>query len=219
MNRDTTPFSHLPDPPESPQPAALFTAVVTSAGFGALAGTIAGFVWGGIGGRIAMRVAFLTSPERVSGLTSDDGFKIGVISAATIFLLIFTSIAGGIAGFGYGMVRIFLRGPTWLIAAGVGIAVALGIGGGTIIRAEGIDFRLLEPLGLLVGMFLFLPGAWGVTVVVLTDRLVRKQAPYLPTTVPDRRWRSIAGAAVWLLLGLMTVAGFSDLVQDIERLM
>ena len=218
MNRDTTPFSHLPDPPAPPQPAPLLSAVVTSAGFGALSGAIAGFVWGGIGGRIAMRVAFLTSPERVGGLVSDDGFEIGVISAATVFLLIFTSIAGGMAGFGYGMVRIFLRGPTWLIAAGVGVAVALGIGGGGVIRAEGIDFRLLEPLGLLVGMFLFLPGAWGVTVVVLTDRLVKKQLPHLPTAVRDRRWRALDSAVVWLLLGLMAVFGFRDLVQDIERL-
>ena len=38
----------------------------------------------GIGGRIAMRVVFLTSNERVRGVTSDDGFEIGTFSAATI---------------------------------------------------------------------------------------------------------------------------------------
>ena len=49
---------------------------------------VAGLVWGGIGGRIAMRVVFLSSNDGVRGLTSDDGFEIGTISSATMFLLV-----------------------------------------------------------------------------------------------------------------------------------
>ncbi len=59
---------------------------VRAAGAGAVAGMAAGLVWGGIGGRIAMRILFLTSDDRVRGLTSDDGFEIGTFSAATVFL-------------------------------------------------------------------------------------------------------------------------------------
>jgi hypothetical protein len=129
-------------------------AVVTSAGIGTLAGVIAGFVWGGIGGRIAMRVVFLTSHDAVKGMTSDDGFEIGIISAATIFLLIGASIGGGFGGFIYGLIRPALRGPQWLVATGMGIAMAAGIGGGMVIQSEGIDFVVLTPLSLAVVLFL-----------------------------------------------------------------
>ena len=95
-----------------------------------------------------MRIVLLTSDDRVRGLTADDGFEIGVISAATIFLLIFTSILGAIAGLFYGLIRMLLKGPRWLIAIAVAVTAAAGAGGGLIVHADGIDFRLLEPLWL-----------------------------------------------------------------------
>ena len=51
---------------------------------GSAAGGMSGLLWGGVGGRVAMRVVLLTSDDRVRGLTSDDGFEIGRLSAATI---------------------------------------------------------------------------------------------------------------------------------------
>ena len=90
------------------------------------AGGLAGLIWGGVGGRIAMRVVLMTSDDRVRGLTPDDGFEIGVISAATIFLLIFTAILGAIAGLVYGFLRMLLNGPQWLVTIAVGITAAAG---------------------------------------------------------------------------------------------
>ena len=97
-----------------------------------------------------MRVLFLTSNERVRGLTSDDGFEIGVISGATVFLFMFTAFLGAFAGALYGLLRAILKGPTWLIAIAVGVTVAAGAGGGLIVNADGIDFRVLEPLWLVL---------------------------------------------------------------------
>lgn len=195
-------------------------AVLTSAGVGSMAGMLAGFVWGGIGGRIAMRVLFLTSSDVVGGLISDDGFEIGRISADTIVLLIFTTILGAIAGLLYGLLRMLIRGPRWLIAIAVGVAAAAGAGGGLIVNAEGIDFRVLDPLWLAVGLFLLIPAAWGVTVVPLTERLLQPGAVFktLPAQIDKRFWGPLGSALGWLILAAVTAFGLVDLVDDLERL-
>ena len=98
-----------PSPPPDPAPVArpasapsyddsVLAAFAASGVIAAATGVAAGLVWGGFGGRIAMRVVFLTSNERVRGVTSDDGFEIGTISGASMFLLIFAAILGGMAG-------------------------------------------------------------------------------------------------------------------------
>jgi hypothetical protein len=190
-------------------------AVATSAGLGGLAGTLAGVVWGGIGGRVAMRVLFVTSDDRLKGVTSDDGFEIGTISGATIFLLIATAFLGAIMGLVYGLARMVLVGPTWLIAIGVGIAAAAG-GGASIVHTDGVDFRLLGPLWLAVGMFVLIPGLWGVTVVALAERLMRPGVVFAtpPALINSKRW----GATGWLVIGAIAVAGVIDLVNDITTL-
>lgn len=206
------------DSPETHRGTAI-DAVLTSGVVGAMAGALAGFFWGGIGGRLAMRVLFVTSDERVRGLTSDDGFEIGVISGATVFLLVFTSILGGIAGLIYGVMRMLLRGPTWIVALGVGITAAAGEGA-LIVNADGIDFRVLEPLWLAVGLFLLIAGAWGVTVVVLTERLLRPGNVFRspPSQIDMRYWGTVGSALGWLALTAITVLGIIDLARDIAQL-
>jgi hypothetical protein len=188
---------------------------VTFAGISGLAGALAGIVWGGFGGRVAMRVVFLTSSANVKGLTSDDGFEIGTISAATIFLLFFTAIVGGIAGFLYGVLRMVTFGATWLVAVGVGIASAAGAGA-LIVHTNGVDFRFLDPLWLAVGLFVAIPAAWGVTVVYLGDWLMApgRVFPSPPERTDPRWW----GAIGWLVICFVSVAGTIDLVSDVGRL-
>src|SRR5688572_2551713 len=72
---------------------------------GTAAGAVAGFLVGGIGGRLAMLVLRLTSPDSVIGLTSDDGFEIGVVSLSTFNLLFATTVFGAIAGVLYASLR------------------------------------------------------------------------------------------------------------------
>ena len=147
-------------PTSGSTPMAAFGVSVVIAG---AAGAAAGLVWGGIGGRIAMRVVFLTSEERVRGLTSDDGFEIGTFSAATIFLLMVTTMFGWIAGVGVGIIRMVTSGPTWAVAIGISLAAATFVGAQTV-HTDGVDFHLLEPLWLTVGLFVLIPGLWGATV-------------------------------------------------------
>jgi hypothetical protein len=177
-------------------------------------GAAAGLVWGGFGGRIAMRVVFLSSDERVRGLESDDGFEIGTFSNATMFLLIVTTIVGGFAGCGVGLIRMVTSGPIWAVAIGTSLATAAFVGA-IIVNPDGVDFRILEPLWLTVGLFVLIPGLWGATVVVVTEGVLRSDdSKGLPPLVHRRYW----GATGWILLVGLTTIGIRDLLADIATL-
>ena len=160
-----------------------------------------------------MRVVFLTSNEHVRGLTSDDGFEIGTISGSTIVLLILTTIVGGMAGFVVGIIRMATSGPTWAVAVGTSLAAA-SIGGSIIVHTDGVDFRLLDPLWLTVGLFVLIPGLWGATVVFVTERLLHSHRRRLPTPVNHRYW----GATGWIFLVAIMATGIQGLVADIAVL-
>ncbi len=200
-------------PAPAPRDDNVLAAFAASGVIAAAAGAVAGLVWGGIGGRIAMRVVFLTSDDRVRGVTSDDGFEIGTISSATMPLLVLTAILGGMAGFGVGIIRMITSGPTWAVAIGVSLAAA-AYGGAGIVHTDGVDFRLLEPLWLTVGLFVLISGLWGATVVVATERLLRSNIEGLPPRVHRRYW----GASGWILLVGITTLGIRGLVADIATL-
>jgi hypothetical protein len=207
-----------PDPanvaPRTTGSGSVAGAIVVCAAIGSIAGGLSGLVWGGIGGRIAMRIVLLTSDHRVRGITSDDGFRIGTISAATIFLLIFTTILGAMAGFASGLIRMVTAGPTWAVAIGSAVASA-SVGGAAIVHTDGVDFRFLEPLWLTVGLFVLIPGLWGASVVFITERILRSPSV---TGLPAQIHRRYTGAVGWLALVAVTSLGVRDLVADIGAL-
>jgi hypothetical protein len=201
-------------PTVRPGDESVLAAFAASAAIASVTGAVAGLVWGGIGGRIAMRIVFLTSNPHVRGLTSDDGFEIGRISVETIFLLIFTTILGGIAGLVVGIVRMVTSGPTWVVAIGTSLATAVFVGA-SIVHTDGVDFRFLDPLYLTVGLFVLIPGLWASSVVVATEWVLRSDhLPGLPPLVHRRYW----GAIGWILLLCITTLGVRDLLADISRL-
>lgn len=200
-------------------PVTGINAVLQTVGAGAVAGMVAGLVWGGIGGRLAMRLLFLTSGDRVRGITSDDGFEIGTISGATIVLLIGATLLGTVGGTVFGLLRRFLRGRRWIVVGVVALTAAV-VGGGAFVEAEGIDFRLLKPLWLAIGLFVFLPGAWGATVAFTTDHLIEKgnrrfNLQPLGSPTPPRR---AASAVAWVILGAFLLLGAFELADDIAQL-
>lgn len=195
--------------------APVLDSIVASAVAGGGAGVVAGVAWGGIGGRIAMRVVMLTSSTSVRGVTSDDGFEIGVLSGATVFLVVFGAVLGGLAGVCVGLLRTALVGSTVVVASGIGVAVGLGAGG-AIVHTGGVDFRFLEPLWLTVGLFVVLPGAWGASVVALTAWLLVPGRVLQQT--PWRNTNRGAGAVAWLVLGVIAVLGGWDLMSDVRHL-
>lgn len=168
----------------------------------AVAGALTGAVIGGLGGRVAMFVLRLTSDPALRGLKTDDDFTIGIFSGATLFLVIVTTVLGIIGGLVYLVVRGWLpeRARPWLFGGLTGI-----VGGATVIRPGGIDFTLLEPLGLAVTMFIALPAAYGVAVSLLVERFLADDSAFSRS----KAW--IAGLVLLLPLGFFGLIGLAVL--------
>jgi hypothetical protein len=137
---------------------------------GAASGAIAGGLVGGVGGRLAMLLLRLTSPDVVTGMVSDDGFEIGVVSLDTVQLVLAMAMLGAINGVLYAAVRGALprrlRLPLWSVFAAV-------LGGASIVHDDGVDFTFVEPAALAIALFVLLPGAAAAVVVLLVERWSR----------------------------------------------
>ena len=172
---------------------------------GAAAGAIAGFLVGGIGGRLAMLLLRLTSSDLVLGVTSDDGFEIGVVSAQTVQLLFAMTVLGALNGVLYAALRTAIPGrlrlPLW-----VGFAAL--VGGSGFVHEDGVDFTLISPGLLAIALFVLLPGVAAALVVLLVERWDREVA------WRDRRLTVLVAAAslgstfALVPAALLTIAAF-----------
>jgi hypothetical protein len=176
----------------------------------------------GLGGRLAMLLLRLTSPSGVVGVTSDDGFEIGRFTLAGTYNLMTVGVAVGLIGaLACAVVSPWLIGPAWFRATTVGLTAGALVGS-MIIHADGVDFTLLHPRWLAVGLFLALPALVGALLLLLVDRA---SDPARPTARGLRRWLpvaplvlfplGVAAAAVPVLLGaaVLVVLGRTVLPQ------
>ena len=188
---------------------------------GAASGAIAGALVGGVGGRLAMLLLRLTSPDDVIGMTSDDGFEIGVFSFDTAQLVLAMAMLGAINGVLYaalrGAIPRKLRLPLWSV-------FAAALGGASIVHDDGVDFAFLEPAALAIALFVLLPGAAAALVVLLVERWMRVE-PW-----SDRRLSiglcigAVAGTFALGLAGLVAAgalvvrrAGLDSLLARVAR--
>lgn len=144
-------------------------------GAAALAGLSAGFLIGGIGGRLAMLLLRLTSSDAVVGIQSDDDFTIGQVSTASIFLLLATTLIGTLLAFVYLLVRRWLPERRRPLMAAIFFGVT---GGAAVIKPDGVDFTLLDPLLLAVVLFIALPAAYGWTMAAVLEGLLARPGEY-----------------------------------------
>jgi hypothetical protein len=147
-------------------------------------GFLAGLVIGGVGGRLAMLLLRVTSDASLHGLETDDGFEIGVFTAATTFLLGVTALLGALGGVVYLVARevIAPRLRLWVMAV-----LAGAVGGVFVLRPGELDFTLIEPLPVAVVLFIALPALYGVAVALLVERWLKEDS------VMRRRGAWIAG--------------------------
>jgi hypothetical protein len=179
---------------------------------GIVGGFLAGVLVGGVGGRIAMLILRLTSTPAVRGLESDDGFRIGQISGATMFLLILTGVLGAIGGLVYLAVR------DWISArwrAAVAAVVAGAIGGGGVIDPVGLDFTVLGPLPLAVAMFVVLPAVYGALMSVWVERRLGAEHPpsNVAVWVPCVLFALAIGLTGPIGVAILTVSGIVWILQ------
>ena len=160
-----------------------------------VAGIAVGVLVAGVGSRLAMFLLRITSPDRVIGLTSDDDFIIGEFTLGGTYNLLVLGAAVGIIGAGaYQLVAPWLIGPTWfrrLTTASASSAVV----GSMLVHADGIDFTVLKPTWLAIGLFVALPGLFGFLIGSAVDAV---SSPDSWTAQGRRRW----------LLPLIAVACF-----------
>jgi hypothetical protein len=150
-----------------------------------VAGIAAGVVMIGLGSRAAMLILRLTSPARVHGVESDDGFTIGEVTLGGTYNLMMLGAAIGIIGAGtYLMVCRWLIGPLWFRRATTGLAAAV-VGGSMLVHSDGIDFNVLEPKWLAISLFVLLPGVFGTFIGSFVDAVNRSESW---TRVGTRRW-------------------------------
>jgi hypothetical protein len=146
-----------------------------------VAGVPTGVVVAGVGSRLAMLMLRLTSPERVRGVTSDDGFEIGrVTMSGTYNLLVLGAGVGVIGAAAYRAVAPWLLGPVWFRRGTVAVASGAVVGS-MLVHDGGIDFHVLKPLWLAVGLFVALPAVFGAAIAAMVDRLAAH--------VPPAGWR------------------------------
>jgi len=150
-----------------------------------VAGIATGIVVVGGGSRIAMLVLRLTSPDRVHGVTSDDGFTIGRVTVGGTYNLLQLGAAVGLIGAGaYRLVAPWLMGPTWFRRLTTGAASGVVVGS-MLLHSDGVDFTLLKPTWLAIGLFVTLPALFGVVIGAAVDRCAQ---PDSWTANGRRRW-------------------------------
>ena len=136
-----------------------------------LAGAVAGLVAGGIGGRLFMSALAALNPE-AAGVESDDGFTMGQVTlSGTVNLLFVATVIGAAAGLVWVAVRGLRFGPAWWRAVSMPLAATLVVGD-QLVHADGVDFTLLEPAALAVGLTLAVPALATVIVTALGDRWI-----------------------------------------------
>jgi hypothetical protein len=133
------------------------------------AGAIIGMVMGGLGGRLVMFVIRRGSDGSVQGLLTDDGFRIGQFTTATLFLVSVAAGLGGVTGALYLALRSSLprRGRATMWGAGVGLFTSADV-----LMPDKFDFAALEPKPFIVTSFVVLPVVAALTIAVATERLL-----------------------------------------------
>jgi hypothetical protein len=163
---------------------------------GGIAGVIAGAVVAGVGGRVVMRLAAVAVPDSRGGFT-ENGFVIGLITPASLGLVVFGTFAGLIVG------AFWVAVATWIPGTGVRRALAtmplaVAVGGVGLVEGSNSDFRVLQNDPLVVAMLIGLVAAVGF-VVALADEVLDRRLPAVATS----RGRVVVAYAVLAGIGAL----------------
>jgi len=155
-------------------------------------GALLGLVVGGIGGRLAMMLLARLNPE-ATGVISDDGFTIGQFTVSdTLNLLFFATLLGVVGAGVYALLRGLRIGPRWFQVLSIGAGPAVVVGA-MIVHTDGVDFQLLKPTWLAVGLFVAIPGIYATLLTLFAERVLRpggwwERAPLLLAVAPLVLW-------------------------------
>lgn len=139
------------------------------------AGAVAGVVVGGVGGRLAMLLLARLNPA-ATGVTSDDGFRMGQFTlSGSLSLMSAGLFLGLLAALFYAVLRHLMIGPLWFRRLSISLGPAVVVGA-QLVHTDGVDFTLLGPLWLTVGLFVAIPGLAVLLLTVLAERWIAPDA-------------------------------------------
>jgi hypothetical protein len=174
-----------------------------------VASALSGAIVGGIGGRLAMGLLAAQNSEDHGTLT-DDGFVMGQFTlGGTLNLMFVAVLAGLLASLLYVALRGLLIGPLWFqvttLSIGAGVVV-----GALLVDPDGVDFTLLDPPLLAIGLFIAIPVLAVAMLALLARRFLRPTSwfatgdPRQIVTVTLALW--IIGLPLLLLLAAIVAA-------------
>jgi hypothetical protein len=185
-------------------------AVVRALGGCLAAGLLVGLLVAGLGSRVVMRLLAVADSE-AAGTITENGNVVGEITfAGTMALVVFVGIPLGLAA---GLIVFAVRrwlpsGQPWRALAFT--IVLLALLARTVIDPDNIDFRLLSPTGLAIGLFGLLFVAAGFWLPPLADRW----GPGVPRFL-FRQDVTIVGGA---LIAAIVVLGLVQVGRDIAAM-
>lgn len=163
-----------------------------------------GLLVGGIGGRLAMMLLARLNPS-VTGVTSDDGFRIGQFTGADTINLLLLGTGFGVVGAGvYAVVRGLRVGPRWFQVLSIAVGPAVVIGA-AIVHTDGVDFLLLGPPWLTIGLFVVIPGVYAALLTLFAEPLLEQSGGFAHAPI----MLAVAPLALWIplapLLGILVL--------------
>jgi hypothetical protein len=170
-----------------------------------VAGALLGVLVGGVGGRLAMKLLGVVNPSS-TGIRSDDGFIIGQFTMSGSVALLAAGWQLGMVGAGcYALLRGLLIGPRWFRVLSISVGPGVVIGS-QIVHTGGVDFTLLSPLWLTVGLFIAIPTVFAALLSLLAEHWIQHSRWFARARL---RWISLTSLlwfAVAPLLLLLLVA-------------
>lgn len=141
-----------------------------------LSGLLVGALVAGPAMRLAMLLLRVTSPESVIGIESDDGFTIGEFTLSGTYNLFMLGAALGVLGAAvYVLVSPWLIGPGWFRSFTFAFTAGVFVGA-AVIQDDGVDFRILEPTWLAIGLFVAVPALVGAVLPRVVDEVAARDA-------------------------------------------
>lgn len=172
-----------------------------------VAGVVAGVVCVGGISRLAMSLIASRNPA-AAGRLSDDGFEIGRVTLSGSANLAVVGIGIGIVGWlTYLVARPLLVGPTWFQWFSLSIPPAV-VAASLLVHPTGVDFTVLGPLWLTVGLFVAVPATYG---PLLHAAMLRVGGTPVGADLAERApavaWFARTVFAAWAVMALLALVG------------
>ena len=175
------------------------------------ASAVIGVLTVGVLSRLMMFLFARLNPE-ADGTISDDGFEMGRFTfSGSVNLALVGLVIGVLSGVLYLLLEPLLVGPDWFATLSLSIGAGV-VGAANLVHSDGVDFTLLDPLWLTVGLCTLLP-VGHVAAVDLVARRIR-----VSRDEPAPRAPALLGWLLRAALAVLFVLALASLVSDVRAL-